>query len=398
MRLSAAINIILDFTVIGLLLLVQYSCNSNAATKVDYYNITIYHIIDNALWGEVDGSYLQGQFPCAGDLRLHCEIHSSDTKSRFFDTVHAKYDKHKAYWSLVGRQPITVSLYNIHTWREITRRWPQSPDRCNLPTHFTMAESEESFGRFGHIFHKSFPLFDGNSTTHPKSTVPRSYITCLNQSDFLPLRPPAELISGAAYVASTCHHGEKIIRREQLVQQLRSHFRVDGLGKCSKTANIPEGIKLTSGATAQETLRLKQAAISRYMFYLAFENTKEPGYVTEKVFDALTAGVVPVYAGATEDCKRLLPLPSGSILYLDDFHNDIQRLASYLQYLTKNLTAYEEHRAWRRSFSTRMLSPMLKKSWPCRVCEWAHRRAVASGVSTDTFIGLSDSNCPVVTK
>ncbi len=34
---------------------------------------------------------------------------------------------------------------------------------------------------------------------------------------------------------------------------------------------------------------------NRYLFYFAFENTIEPGYVTEKVFDALNAGVVPVY-------------------------------------------------------------------------------------------------------
>ena len=29
---------------------------------------------------------------------------------------------------------------------------------------------------------------------------------------------------------------------------------------------------------------------SRYRFYLAFENTNEEGYVTEKVYDALDAG------------------------------------------------------------------------------------------------------------
>ena len=38
----------------------------------------------------------------------------------------------------------------------------------------------------------------------------------------------------------------------------------------------------------------------RYKFYLAFENTNEPGYVTEKVYDALDAGVIPVYLGAPD--------------------------------------------------------------------------------------------------
>ena len=35
----------------------------------------------------------------------------------------------------------------------------------------------------------------------------------------------------------------------------------------------------------------KRKVISKYLFYLAFENTIEPGYVTEKVFDAVFAGM-----------------------------------------------------------------------------------------------------------
>jgi hypothetical protein len=129
-----------------------------------------------------------------------------------------------------------------------------------------MAESEESFGRFGHVFEKSFPLFDGNSTTNPTSSVPRSYISSLNVSEFLPLVSSNQLIRGAAYVASTCHKGSKIIRRDEIVRSFRQFLRVDGLGKCSHTRNT----SLPQGSTAQETLRLKQRTISKYMFYFAF--------------------------------------------------------------------------------------------------------------------------------
>ena len=37
--------------------------------------------------------------------------------------------------------------------------------------------------------------------------------------------------------------------------------------------------------------------ISEYKFYLAFENTKSPGYITEKIVNAMLAGVIPVYWG-----------------------------------------------------------------------------------------------------
>ena len=77
-------------------------------------------------------------------------------------------------------------------------------------------------------------------------------------------------------------------------------MRVDSLGKCLHSkATSPEKkpVSLGVGRTAKESLEMKREAISQYMFYLAFENTYERGYVTEKVFDALIAGVVPVSMG-----------------------------------------------------------------------------------------------------
>ena len=66
---------------------------------------------------------------------------------------------------------------------------------------------------------------------------------------------------------------------------------------------------------------LKRDAISNYMFYLAFENSIEVGYVTEKLFDGLIAGTVPVFLGSAEDAKKLIPHPK-SVIFLEDFKND----------------------------------------------------------------------------
>lgn len=45
----------------------------------------------------------------------------------------------------------------------------------------------------------------------------------------------------------------------------------------------------------------------RYKFAVCFENMKNiKGYVTEKLFDCLTAGIVPIYAGA-EDIREYVP-------------------------------------------------------------------------------------------
>jgi Glycosyltransferase family 10 (fucosyltransferase) C-term len=65
---------------------------------------------------------------------------------------------------------------------------------------------------------------------------------------------------------------------------------VDGLGRCLHTAHIPENVSLGNSHNSELNLILKREAISNYQFYLAFENSIETGYVTEKVFDGLVAG------------------------------------------------------------------------------------------------------------
>jgi len=233
-------------------------------------------------------------------------------------------------------------------------------------------ESEESTVRFRRLFSASFPGFDGNSTTHPTATIQRSYIGTgiFNASTFIPLRAFGSLIQGAAFVASTCHRGRNAPKREEVVTALQKLYRVDSLGKCHKSPPRPDMVKLEMGRTALETLRLKQHAISKYLFYLAFENNIEPGYVTEKIFDALIAGTVPIYLGASEDCKKMLPHPKAAI-FLADFNDNVDQLVDYLKILSKNETAYEEHRSWRRNFKPEMISPLISTSWPCRICEWA---------------------------
>ena len=44
-------------------------------------------------------------------------------------------------------------------------------------------------------------------------------------------------------------------------------------------------------------LRAKRAVLNRYRFAICFENTIFPGYLTEKLFDCLLAGCIPIYWG-----------------------------------------------------------------------------------------------------
>ena len=50
------------------------------------------------------------------------------------------------------------------------------------------------------------------------------------------------------------------------------------------------GISLPTNPEARYDMVVKRQAIGRFMFNMAFENSIEDGYVTEKPFDALISG------------------------------------------------------------------------------------------------------------
>ena len=60
----------------------------------------------------------------------------------------------------------------------------------------------------------------------------------------------------------------------------------------------------------------KIEAIRKYKINLAFENGDSHHYVTEKIYDAFEAGVLPVYMGTQQGCRgygnpHMDPIPTG---------------------------------------------------------------------------------------
>jgi len=278
----------------------------------------------------------------------------------------------------------TISVYNVHSLWESTKGCQPI---CRLNTNLTLVESMESQSRYGDLFDCAFKNFDGWSTTNPASSVPRVYDELnISKNDLREQLKFNSLIKGASYVASDCHKRDGAnSNRDGIVQQLRdAGFRVDGLSKCMHSV-VPEGIIL-SRARDQGSKQVKIDAISRYMFNMAFENSIEPGYVSEKPFDAMMAGTVPVYLGDVEHLKSLLPHPKAAI-FISDYPN-IRSLVAYLAYLTTNQTAYEEHRNWRYNFTVEKNlenKPLLQTSPYCRICQWAvKQKQTKTEVSSDS--------------
>eukprot|EP01039_Chlorochromonas_danica_P006314 gene6314-6963_t len=327
--------------------------------------VKVFHFIIGH-WGES----FHGVVPCQ---TTYCEFVISD---------HVKHLRNNFLYStdhrLFGLPLTTLSLYNIHSVWERTR--DPRPMICELPTNFTMAETEESWVRYSSLFDAAVKHFDAFSSTHPKaSQVQRVYKEAyINEQEFLPMWNFSSLVKGASYIASDCHRRDTAnANRDNVVLEIRNlGFRVDGLGRCMHTPTGPEGYTLPRSRDTRYNLHLKRQVIGRYMFNLAFENSIEDGYVTEKPFDALQSGTVPIYLGDPNQLKALLPHPKAAIFVAD--YPDRASLVQYLQLLVENETAYEEHRAWRKdfSYSTNLIGkPLLEKNWYCRVCQWAARES-----------------------
>jgi hypothetical protein len=101
--------------------------------------------------------------------------------------------------------------------------------------------------------------------------------------------PPAVMFQSAAANKST---------RIEYALAMMNGMRVDSYGQLLNNRQL---------AQADHGRETKLATIRRYKFCLCLENALEVDYVTEKFYDPLLVGTVPVYRGAPQHrsiCSR----------------------------------------------------------------------------------------------
>ena len=134
------------------------------------------------------------------------------------------------------------------------------------------------------------------------------------------------------------------MRYIEKLEQILGSKRVHRYGDCGTRSLPKDGLLIR----LVETVR-------KYKFYFSFENSVRDGYVTEKLFQMLTIGPIPVYLGAPDVMKITV---GKSFIKALDFETPRQ-LADYLLYLSKNETAYMEYHHWRqqgaKAFTTEYL-------------------------------------------
>ncbi|KAJ6716622.1 ALPHA- 13 -FUCOSYLTRANSFERASE [Salix koriyanagi] len=140
-------------------------------------------------------------------------------------------------------------------------------------------------------------------TTSLSSDVPVGYFSWAEYDIMAPVQPKTEKALAAAFI-SNC--GARNFRLQALDELERSNINIDSYGNCHRNHD--------GRVDKVETLK-------RYKFSLAFENSNEEDYVTEKFFQSLVAGTIPVkiadaynqslrwkYEGPSDSFKALIDM------------------------------------------------------------------------------------------
>lgn len=179
-------------------------------------------------------------------------------------------------------------------------------------------------------------------------------------------KPPLPKTAEAPVVMLISSRFDKSGRRAY-ARELMRHMPVDSFGAFLRNRRI----KPDRGRASKNEL------LDRYKFTLAFENAIGRDYVTEKFFDPLIRGSVPVYLGA----PNVEDFAPGEHCFINvrDFPNP-RALAAYLQYLANNEIEYAKFMEWkekpfRRTFMSLVETGMTHLN--VRLCQAVERRLQA---------------------
>ena len=184
-------------------------------------------------------------------------------------------------------------------------------------------------------------------------------------ADFV--NPPPRLEHKGAPVLmliSNCHDTNN---RLDYARELMKEIDVDSFGACLRNRNISEVIPAGPGIGRREE---KAYLLRQYPFVISFENSNEPDYITEKLWEQLRYGSIPLYYGAP-NVEEYLPGPY-SIIEAEKYHpKDLARL---LKDILQDETLYRSFFAWRDNPSSKF-KKMLRASTEfvepenCGVCQ-----------------------------
>uniref|UniRef100_A0A7S0WGA3 Fucosyltransferase n=1 Tax=Hemiselmis tepida TaxID=464990 RepID=A0A7S0WGA3_9CRYP len=213
-----------------------------------------------------------------------------------------------------------------------------------------------------------------------KPFVPISYVNA-NEDDF---RTPGARFEDRSPVLgvfmSNCqtegHH------RQGFIADLARFVKVESYGGCTPKgtvkANWQTRFPQCRGMPRRSAMwdAVKECVLFHSRFALSVENALEEDYVTEKMWQPLRVGAVPITVGSNIS-RHLLPHPSAAI-YAEDF-GSVRDLAEYISRVANSSELWHAHTAWKGGEFSNAFQHVVFNSYTslgCRVCEgyWVHKQ------------------------
>lgn len=276
-----------------------------------------------------------------------------------------------------------------------------APTHTNVPPNprniiFTMLSMEQPrYARFlsdAAYLQRHFALLAtySQAAMFPGTSIPNLPLTYFPLNILTPaavLQPPRPFAEKTGYdsgvsvavFVSNCQAAGAAARLTYL-EELAKLIKIHSYGKCLKNIDEPNMAEDSRWPPIAQRRARKVKVLSQYKFYLAFENLDVDDYVSEKVYEGLFAGTVPVYRGARQ-IAQFMP-SNGSFINANGLNP--AALSALLTRLSKDEGAYNKYFA----FKTQKLPPEFEQialrsythpNVACRLCEHAaeRRRALA---------------------
>lgn len=204
--------------------------------------------------------------------------------------------------------------------------------------------------------------FDVTMTYRLTSDVPVTYIVpdVMVEAFHTPPRPKHEPSLVASFISSRADRSG----RQAYLKELARHVAIDSYGTLMRNRMLRDDRGVSS----------KLATIAHYHFTIAFENACSEDYVTEKFFEPLQMGSVPIYLGA----PNIEVFAPGDHCFINaEEFPDPAKLAEYLKYLAANEAIYNSYFTWRQeSFRSGFMKLLALEAEP-----WLHRLCRALKIS-----------------
>lgn len=161
--------------------------------------------------------------------------------------------------------------------------------------------------------------------------------------------------------------------RLKYIQELMQYIDIHSYGGCLNNRKEPDFPNDPAWPAIAQRRARKIKVLSHYRFYLAFENAPVDDYVSEKVFEGLFAGAIPVYRGA-QSIHRFMPANDS---FIDANNMSPKELATLLKRLGSNEKEYEKYFLFKQRPITESFQSIVDMSYVHpnvlrRVCSYAH--------------------------